>query len=237
MFEIIICDDDDTCLKQTHQLVNDWAAGISAPVSIKSMTNADRLIEYCGRNMPDVILLDIMMPLINGMDAAKEIRSRNTTSKIIFLTSSPEFAIESYDVEAAGYLLKPVKETKLFALLDKCLNEVNKPMDSITLHTVSGYQNVYLHNIEYLEAQNKRVMVVLSDGSKIETVSTLSFYENQLTIDKGFFKCHRSYIVYMPAIDHFNNNEIITKTGMKLSVARGLGKMLQDTYFSYMFSE
>ncbi len=224
MFEIIICDDDDTCLKQTHQLVNDWAAGISAPVSIKSMTNADRLIEYCGRNMPDVILLDIMMPLINGMDAAKEIRSRNTTSKIIFLTSSPEFAIESYDVEAAGYLLKPVKEAKLFALLDKCLNEVNKPMDSITLHTVSGYQNVYLHNIEYLEAQNKRVMVVLSDGSKIETVSTLSFYENQLTIDKGFFKCHRSYIVYMPAIDHFNNNEIITKTGMKLVCGKRTGK-------------
>lgn len=237
MFEIIICDDDDTCLKQTHQLVNDWSASVSVPVSIKSMTNADKLIEYCSKSSPDVILLDIMMPFVNGMDAAKEIRSINTTSKIIFLTSSPEFAIESYDVEAAGYLLKPVKKAKLFALLDKCLSEINKPMASITLHTVSGYQNVYLHNIEYLEAQNKRVMVVLSDGSKIETISTLSFYETQLTIDKGFFKCHRSYIVYMPAIDHFNSNEIITKTGMKLSVARGLGKLLQDTYFSYMFSE
>ena len=110
-------------------------------------------------------------------------------------------------------------------------------MDSITLHTISGYQNVYLHNIEYLEAQNKKVIIALNDGSRLETASTLSFYEKQLTIDKGFFKCHRSYIVYMPAIDHFNNNEIITKTDVKLSIARGLGKMLQDTYFTYMFSE
>lgn len=237
MFEIIICDDDDTCLRETNELVNIWSNEISAPVSIKAMSNVDKLIEYCGKNSPDVILLDIMMPFINGMDAAKEIRGKNTTSKIIFLTSSPEFAIESYDVEAAGYLLKPVNEARLFALLNKCLNEANRPMDSITLHTISGYQNVYLHNIEYLEAQNKKVIIALNDRSRLETASTLSFYEKQLTIDKGFFKCHRSYIVYMPAIDHFNNNEIITKTGVKLSIARGLGKMLQDTYFTYMFSE
>lgn len=186
MFEIIICDDDDTCLRETNELVNIWSNEISAPVSIKAMSNVDKLIEYCGKNSPDVILLDIMMPFINGMDAAKEIRGKNTTSKIIFLTSSPEFAIESYDVEAAGYLLKPVNEARLFALLNKCLNEANRPMDSITLHTISGYQNVYLHNIEYLEAQNKKVIIALNDGSRLETASTLSFYEKQLTIDKGF---------------------------------------------------
>ena len=87
MFEIIICDDDDTCLRETNELVNIWSNEISAPVSIKAMSNVDKLIEYCGKNSPDVILLDIMMPFINGMDAAKEIRGKNTTSKIIFLTS------------------------------------------------------------------------------------------------------------------------------------------------------
>lgn len=237
MFEIVICDDDSACLEQTCQLVNDWKAAISTPISVKTLESGDKLLEYCAKNGPDVILLDIMMPLLNGMDAARELREHNLISKIIFLTTSPEFAIESYDVEAAGYLLKPVNEARLFALLNKCLNEANRPMDSITLHTISGYQNVYLHNIEYLEAQNKKVIIALNDGSRLETASTLSFYEKQLTIDKGFFKCHRSYIVYMPAIDHFNNNEIITKTGVKLSIARGLGKMLQDTYFTYMFSE
>lgn len=237
MFEIIICDDDNACLCQTRQLLLDWSAESSIPVTVQTINNGDRLIEYCSKNNPDVVLLDIMMPFVNGMDAAREIREHNTYSKIIFLTSSTEFAIESYDVEAYGYLLKPVNQLKLKHLLDKCFRELKEPAPSIILHTTSGYQKVFFHNIEYLEAQNKRVMVSLSDGSKIETLSTLSFYEQQLSTNKGFFKCHRSYIVYMPAVEHFNNNEITTKNGTKLSIARGLGKRFQDTYFSYMFNE
>ena len=237
MFEIVICDDDGACLEQTNQLVTDWCATISVPVTVKTIDNGDQLLAYCSRCNPDVILLDIMMPFLNGMDAAKEIREHNSTSKIIFLTSSPEFAIESYDVNATGYLLKPVDRDKLYKLLNKCLLAASVPADSITLHTAFGYQNIYLHNIECLEAQNKKVIITLFDGKRIETVSTLSYYENLLTVEKGFFKCHRSYIVYLPAVDHFSGTEVVTKTGMKLSIARGLSKTFQDTYFSYMFQE
>lgn len=125
MFEIVICDDDSACLEQTCQLVNDWEAAISTPVSVKTMESGDKLLEYCTKNSPDVILLDIMMPLLNGMDAARELREHNLISKIIFLTTSPEFAIESYDVDASGYLLKPVDRKKLYKLLDKCLSAVS----------------------------------------------------------------------------------------------------------------
>lgn len=237
MFEIIICDDDDTCLRETNELVNIWSNEISAPVSIKAMSNVDKLIEYCGKNSPDVILLDIMMPFINGMDAAKEIRGKNTTSKIIFLTSSPEFAIESYDVDASGYLLKPVDREKLYKLLDKCLSAVSKPADSIAVHTAFGYQNVLMHHIEFLEAQNKKVMLALYDGKRLEAIGKLSDYEKLLTVEKGFFKCHRSYIVYMPAVEHFSATELDTKSGTKISISRGLSKSFQDAYFSFMFKE
>ncbi len=235
MLEIVICDDDNSVLEQARQLIDNWADSISVPVTVKTTDNGDMLLSYCSRSNPDVIILDIMMPFLNGMDAAKEIREHNSISKIIFLTSSPEFAIESYDVDAFGYLLKPVDKDKLFRLLDKCMSEISKPADSITIHSASGYQNIYLHNIEYLEAQNKKVLICLYNGSKIEAFGTLSYYEKLLPVEKGFFKCHRSYIVYMPAVDHFSNTEIITKSGMKISISRGLGKNFQDTYFSYMF--
>lgn len=203
MFEIIICDDDDACLEQTCQLVNDWKAAISTPISVKTMESGDKLLEYCAKNSPDVILLDIMMPLLNGMDAARELREHNLISKIIFLTTSPEFAIESYDVDASGYLLKPVDREKLYKLLDKCLSAVSKPADSIAVHTAFGYQNVLMHHIEFLEAQNKKVLLALYDGKRLEAIGKLSDYEKLLTVEKGFFKCHRSYIVYMPAVEHF----------------------------------
>ena len=187
MFEIIICDDDDACLEQTCQLVNDWKAAISTPISVKTMESGDKLLEYCAKNSPDVILLDIMMPLLNGMDAARELREHNLISKIIFLTTSPEFAIESYDVDASGYLLKPVDREKLYKLLDKCLSAVSKPADSITVHTAFGYQNVLMHHIEFLEAQNKKVILALYDGKRLEAIGKLSDYEKLLTVEKGFF--------------------------------------------------
>ena len=133
MFEIVICDDDNSVLEQTRQLIDNWADSISVPVTVKTTDNGDMLLSYCSRSNPDVIILDIMMPFLNGMDAAKEIREHNSISKIIFLTSSPEFAIESYDVDAFGYLLKPVDKDKLFRLLGKCMSEISKPADSIRL--------------------------------------------------------------------------------------------------------
>lgn len=178
-----------------------------------------------------------MMPLLNGMDAARELREHNLISKIIFLTTSPEFAIESYDVDASGYLLKPVDREKLYKLLDKCLSAVSKPADSIAIHTAFGYQNVLMHHIEFIEAQNKKVKLALYDGQRLEAIGTLSYYEKLLTVEKGFFKCHRSYIVYMPAVEHFSATELVTKSGTKISISRGLSKSFQDTYFSYMFKE
>ena len=137
--------------------------------------------------------------------AARELREHNLISKIIFLTTSPEFAIESYDVDASGYLLKPVDREKLYKLLDKCLSAVSKPADSIAVHTAFGYQNVLMHHIEFLEAQNKKVLLALYDGKRLEAIGKLSDYEKLLTVEKGFFKCHRSYIVYMPAEKHFSH--------------------------------
>ena len=89
MLEIVICDDDNSVLEQTRQLIDNWADSISVPVTVKTTDNGDMLLSYCSRSNPDVIILDIMMPFLNGMDAAKEIREHNSISKIIFLTSSP----------------------------------------------------------------------------------------------------------------------------------------------------
>ena len=155
MFEIVICDDDDACLEQTCQLVNDWKAAISTPISVKTMESGDKLLEYCAKNSPDVILLDIMMPLLNGMDAARELREHNLISKIIFLTTSPEFAIESYDVDASGYLLKPVDTEEVHNCLDKVRKQVEEKEAALQNHTSMKYQlqETEIIYMEYLMRQ------------------------------------------------------------------------------------
>lgn len=232
---LAICDDDPVCLQSTLRLAEQWAIQYGVPLKTELFENGDKLLDCERREKSDIILLDIMMPLLNGMDTAKEIREFDPHVKIVFLSSSCEYGVASYDVKASGYLLKPIVYQKFCEVLNDCARAILKEPDTLVLHIAFGYQTIYTNTIEYLEAQNKKVTFTLSDGSRKDGLDTLSHYEQYLTLEKGFFKCHRSYIVYIPAVAHFTATEIRTKSGMRIPIARGFGKAFQNAYFEYMF--
>jgi len=235
MIKIAICDDDFCSRKQTEQLIYTWGKRNSESVSVLTFDNGDALLDSCESEKIDIIFLDIMMPLFNGMDVAREIRKKDTAVKIIFLTSSPEFAVESYDVKASGYLLKPIQEEKFSSVLDDCIQSLIQEPDYIIVKTLDGYRKIYLHNIECAEAQSRKVIIYLTEGGAAEAFGTFSGYAESMTQEKGFYKCHRSYMVNLLNIDHFNSSEILTRSGVRVPIARGLGKTFKEAYFAYMF--
>lgn len=185
----------------------------------------------------DIIFLDIMMPLLSGMDTAREIRQRDKAVKIVFLTSSPEYALESYSVKASGYILKPVSDEKLSEVLNDCNAALKEEPEHLLLKSIHGYHKIYLHVIEYIEAQNKRVVFFLKSGQSLMITEPLYSFENKLLAKDGFFKCHRSYIVSMLYVNSFSLTDITMKSGCRIPIARGSGKAFQDAYFSYMFGD
>lgn len=237
MLRIAICDDDDKCVADTKHKLESWSAATSAPIEIHCFDNGDALIGKSNMLKFDIVFLDIIMPLLNGIDTAKEMRDKDKTVKIIFLTSSPEFALQSYTVKATDYCIKPVAYEQLKEVMDECQAFFRKEPENLTLKTIGGYQKIYLHDIEYIEAQNKRVFFFLSSGKTIEVVQPLYSFENQLSESKGFFKCHRSYLVYIPNVDYFSTVEIKTKSGCNVPIARGYAKYFQEAYFSVMFHD
>lgn len=237
MVKIAICDDNTLELEKTTSLVKKWADCRGIEVAIEAYDNGDSLLTNQKKRPAHIILLDIMMPLFNGMETAKELRKADGTSIIVFLTSSPEYAIESYDVKARGYLLKPINEEKLISVLDDCVNEIDAEKENIVVKTSIGYQKIYLEKIEYVEAQNRKSVIVLNDGSLIEVVETFSNTAEKFTGEEVFFQCHRSYLVSMGNVDRFNSTEIITKCGKHIPIARGYAKPFKDAYFTYMFKK
>lgn len=237
MFKIAVCDDEKTYLDNIQDAIKRWSEERNVAIDIAAFDNGDSLIEHLKAEKLDMVFLDIMMPLFNGMELAHEIRKNDSVLKIVFLTSSPEFAVESYDVKASGYLLKPLSYDKLCRILDDSLHENETEPDNVILKTIMGYQKIYFHDIECIEAQNKKVVFKKNDGSSVEVFNTFSNFADNLTMEKGFFKCHRSYIVYMPNIDHFNQQEITTKSGLRIPVSRGYSKNFKEAYFSYMFKK
>ena len=237
MLRIAVCDDNPQFLQTAVNLINTWSEHRNIPIELDTFGNGDELLRANESARFDIVFLDIIMPLLNGMETARELRQKDTVIRIIFLTSSPEFALDSYDVKAQGYLLKPVSYEKIKDALDDCAVFFDKEPENMVLKTSFGYQKLYFHNIEYIEAQNKKVIFYLSDGSSMQAAEPLYHFENRLTRENGFFKCHRSYLVYMKNVDHFNHSQIITKSGRCLPIARGFAKPFKEAYFALMFGE
>ena len=137
---IAVCDDSPIFLNKTKTYIETWSANTGHAVQIFTYDNGDALIEAHKDCHMDIIFLDIIMPLLNGMDTARELRQHDRAVQIIFLTSSPEFALESYEVRAQGYILKPVSQEKL----SKELNEIIYVFLTIFLYLLKCPQSLIL---------------------------------------------------------------------------------------------
>ena len=233
MFRIAICDDMHDFLMQAKALVSEWKKG-SDDVMIELFEDGDSLIDAHLKNPFDIILLDIVMPLINGIDTAAQIRKSDKIVKIVFLTSSPEFAIESYSVHASGYVLKPL-DKKLYCCLDDIYESIEDSTKYILVKDANFVHRVELRNIEYAEAQGKHVIFFLSDKNQIKSSEPFYVYEDKLSVKDGFFKCHRSYLVNIYRISQYTPKEITTRSGCRIPISRTAHKEFETAYFELMF--
>lgn len=237
MLHVAICDDEKEYLENTAGILGLWSAQVSIPITLHCFNDGDALISASKTQKFDIIFLDIIMPMLNGMDTAKELRNRDRTVKIVFLTSSRDFALDSYSVKATDYCIKPATYERIKEIMDECTLLSQQEPEHLILKTVSGYKKIYLHEIEYIEAQNKHSIFFLTSGKCIEAMQPLYTFEQQLPDSKGFFKCHRSYIVYIPNVDFFCSNTLTTKSGCMIPISRNLSKEFHNAYFSVMFHD
>jgi len=237
MLNIAICDDDVDELALISKVLNKYKELRKASLKYTLCSNPIELLETMRERRYDVLLLDIIMPGINGIKTACEIREYDQNVKIIFLTSSPEFAVDSYSVNAYYYLLKPVSETKLFPILDRLFTEVRQNEPSLLVKSSSGITRIIYHNLEYLEVMNKKLYFHLSDGNIKEVHGSLSDYEGHLLCRRDFVKIHRSYIVNMENIQAINPGMITTASGQVIPISRLLYPQVRETYMNYLFVE
>lgn len=236
MLRIAICDDDTAFVGHVAEIIDSWY-GKSASTVYQTFDNGDRLVAAHNYAPFDIILLDIVMPMVNGIETAREIRQQDKNVRIVFLTSSPEFAVESYTVKANNYLLKPFARNTLYNCLDELVTEMSFNSHSITVKGLRSVQKIPVDNIEYVEAQNKHIVFVLHDGTSVTTTEPLHTHESKLTLKDGFFKCHRSYIVNINHINTYTLKEITMNSGYRIPISRSCHKEFESVYFAAIFSK
>ena len=234
---IAVCDDQTEELKDLTELLGAWETDRGTPVRVKSFRSAAALLDAARHERFTLYLLDIMMPGLNGMDAAREIRGFDKAADIIFLTSSPGFAYESYSVRALEYLLKPITPRLLFPLLDRLALREQRPQEGLTLKTGSMLVRVPFSQLAYVEVNGKHLYFNLTDGQVREVAAPMREYEGQLLQRPEFMRIHRSYIVNMMQVEELSSTGVHTFSGKDLPVSRLLYPQLQKDYMQLLFAE
>lgn len=234
MLRIAICDDCPEFLDQIETSLTLWP---NKPNDLKyeCYTEGVALLNRHREAPFDIILIDVVMPLLNGIETARELRMQDKGAKIVFLTSSPEYAVDSYAVKASNYLLKPIDKEALYSCLDELYAELRQNARSIAVRSAGSVHLVELSSIEFIEAQNKHILFTLSDGTTIESIDPLYSFEDKLLLSDGFYKCHRSYIVNLYQVNTYTTKEIKMRSGCCIPISRTYQKDFEKAYFSAIF--
>ena len=236
--KIAICDDNEAELNRIKDLLELYAATAGQNFFIKCFTSSVELASTVEFEKFDIYFLDIIMPVMDGINLAREIRSFDKSSPVIFLTSSPEFAVESYTVKAFNYLLKPVDKNALYNTIDDILETFHKERhDTFIIKNNSGIHKIYLSDIVYAEALNRKVILNLKNNEQIVSTDVFSSICDTLMAHKEFALPHRSFIVNMNYIRTIDTVRILLNNDKTIPVAQRRVSDIKKQYLDFQMEE
>jgi len=155
--------------------------------------------------------------------------------KLIFLTNTAEYAVESYQVNTYFYQLKPIHTEELDALMDRIMLErQTEEEDFFVLKCKTGITRVYFYQLEYSEMNNRKMYLYLNNGMVLECGMSMEELEGKLECTGKFIRPHRSYLVNMEYIEQLVKDNIIMKSQMKISIPRMKRKEIKEMYMKYL---
>lgn len=231
---IAVCDDDVQEISQLMGLIAEYQSSRGENIDCHSFYNSiDFLCSVRGGEY-DLVLMDVLMPGTNGIQAAQELRELDKNVRLVFISTSPEFAVESYRVGAYHYLLKPLDAAALFIVLDSVAGELSgQDVQGLVLKSREGVVRVSFAKIEYVEVMNKTVSFHLADGVIREVTAPLTDFEEKLLRRPEFFKTHRACLVNLNYVQEIGANGVVTRNGHGIPVSRQRRSQLQNAYIHF----
>lgn len=215
-YKIAICEDEQNQIEHITSVVSAWSMQNGLNCTINTFTSAEAfLFEYEDDKAYDILLLDVEMKNITGIELAKRIRKDNNRAEIIFITSHFEFAGEGYEVDALHYLIKPISEKKLMQVLTKAAEKLAVEPSSLIINCDGETVKLYESDILYAESF-LHYIIIRTREKEYKIKESISAFEQKLSDD--FYRIHRSYLVSLKHITRISRTSVIIgKTQLPLS--------------------
>jgi DNA-binding LytR/AlgR family response regulator len=230
---IAVIDDQPADRDYIAALVTRWAKDRDTAVTaVPFPTSEAFLFAYSEDRDFDILLLDIEMGAINGVELAKTVRKENDVVQMVFITGFPDFIAEGYEVSALHYLMKPVDRDKLFSVLDRAATNLGKAERWILLPSGDGQTRVRLDRILYAEAFGHDLTVHTEDGD-FAFRKTIGAWEAELGPEAGFVRCHRSVLVNLRYVSKIMRTDVVLDNGTVLPLARNAAQAVNLAFIRY----
>lgn len=220
---IAICDDEEKVREILLRKVG--AAFPEDPID--TFSSGEELLK--ASEVPDILLLDIKMPGISGMEVAKALRERADKTVIIFITGEEQYVFDSFDVQAFHYLVKPFTDQKLGEVLNKAKELITKEKRQpekkyVMVNSGGSHIRICLSDVIYAEVFNSKVIVHTTD-SDIEYYGRLT--ELEKLAGEDFFRTHRAYLVHLKFVKKYDATNVYLKKGQALVSKQNYPKLVK----------
>lgn len=240
---ILICDDTQSDLDVTYQYVTEYYKKKNINVKIDCFTDCNivlNLLNFIEDNQYDLYFLDVVMQH-NGIYVASEIIKKVPNASIIFTTTSKEFAIDAFKVQAFDYILKPLDKDEFYDSIDRIMKKLNIKKNTWSFKTNDlTLISINLEDIRYIESTNRRIDVHLCNDEIItSTTIRTKFLETipfNLT-ENSFLLCHNSFIVNMNKIKGIKDVEFIMDNGEIVPISKRMLKEVKEQYINYLVGD
>lgn len=232
MIQIAIVEDEDQCAEKMKEYIRQYLGTPGDEYSICRFCNGYDIVEKYAANL-DIIFMDIEMSLMDGMEAAEQIRKIDERVVIVFVTNMAQYAIRGYRVNALDYILKPISYEAFSQSLERALRSLEKNRDVfITVKFRDGIVKIAAKDIEWIESQGHRLIFHTPRKNYETTVYSMKEVVDRLE-PEGFKRCNKGSLVNLRMVQGIANG-CVEIGGRSLQISRGKKNEFMSALVRYM---
>ena len=238
MLKVALCDDNEKECAAIGKLLQEYAAARPRlAVKLSVFSSGQSLLAAEEEEGFDLYVLDVVMPGLSGIDLGIKLRELGSSGAIVYLTISPEYAMDSCNVHAFHYLLKPVKPAHFYHVLDEAAVSVKRQKSAcVMVKTKDRLQRVQLDDILYAELAGRLMRYHLFNGEIIDSVTLRGPFQEEaaaLLADSRFILCGVSFVVNLYYVTAIEKKFLLLDNGSRVPLSRNLAAQVRQQWSNY----